>query len=82
MSEPVKIVLILNGGQLQQVISCGIPVDYAVIDVTPPEDDCEFTFILRDGESPGGERCNGYRSKAEMFSGAMGLFNAPKEDLR
>jgi hypothetical protein len=38
MSEPVKIVIVLEGGMIQEVLSCGVRVEYAVIDY-----DCDAT---------------------------------------
>lgn len=33
MSEPVKIVITLDGGLIQDVASCGVPVDVIVVDL-------------------------------------------------
>lgn len=39
MSEPVKVVVFVSGGVVQEVLTCGVPVEVAVIDADDDEDD-------------------------------------------
>ncbi|MHB0928667.1 MAG: hypothetical protein ACYC3W_07070 [Candidatus Nanopelagicales bacterium] len=42
--EPVKIVLVIEGGVLQEVISCGVPIEYALIDYDAAGNEPEDIF--------------------------------------
>ena len=75
--EPVKIVIVLDGGILQGVTTCGIPVEYVVIDYDI--DGAEDTFQVPQGDGTFVDACV-YASLAENTetSYAFEVFNLVK----
>lgn len=80
--EPVKIVLIIEGGILQEVITCGVPVEYALIDYDTEGNDLEDIFQVPQGDGKTAEAV-GHKGIATVVDPdfCLKLFNSPKRDL-
>ena len=74
MSEPVKIVIVLEGGVVQDVLSCGVPVQFALIDYDAEgADESEIVQIPQEGEGRPFEDAIAYVSSADMQRPARAL---------
>lgn len=53
MSEPVKIVIVVQGGGVREVKTLGVPVQYLLIDFdTDGEDEADLTPVTALGDDP------------------------------
>ena len=63
MSEPIKLVVFVSGGVVQDILTCGVPVEVAVIDYDCDEDDDGLTEqypVYSDPKETETERGNGF----------------------
>ena len=50
MSEPVKLVIVMEGGMLTAVLGCGVPVRVAVIDYDADQGDDDDAIDIAQGD--------------------------------
>ena len=80
VQEPVKIVIEVEDGVVQNVISCGVPVVYALIDYDVEGNDGNDIFQVPRGDgstaSASGHRCH---ASDDSVRGLV-LFGCPREE--
>lgn len=78
--EPVKIVIEVEDGVIQNVISCGVPVEYALIDLDAEgNDEADIFQVPRsDGSTADAVGHRGHASIDEERG--LALFNCPKDE--
>ena len=79
--ESVKIVLVIEDGVLQDVISCGVPVEYALIDYDAEGNEPEDIFPVPQHDGSVTDAVGHYGTSIVDPIRGLELFNCPKATI-